>query len=750
MGGLTEFRNHLYNLFSSLFKRHLAPEERHFCLLILDVMQFLAGRVHYMGEANDEQRQFNARGVAHSIKEVVQDYMDSQAEYEYQVHKGVVVLLDTAKDVPTNKARTQKKRGATEGSAILDEERFNSALGDGTRDWRHIGQPLEWQLEGEVIWRSNNLKFHLSCLITEALLELKPRRGLKLIIDDGVAVTDQIYMKERERMIEDYEFEDRSFYEQECLVANLARHHFTERFVLTSESREVLRLPSPAVGEADIKIPRFLVHGNNTRRYLVVSQDTDIIFILLLHMKTLESESREPIDVWLDTQRPDDKRRGLSRSYRFIHISGLYRAILTLFAREYPTIKNPVETLVFLAYALETDFTAGFNECAKVNARLVWNTFSALHTNPMLLKEEGYILFNNFMHDELVKGTVSSKESAKQGVRRSTERQCLWPSQWHNLLDEVVQSVYNVESDMYELTLDDTKATPFFYALCQQRVIDDLALLGHPEFDKKRGIKRSFILTVDELFVWTAEIEAKVEAHRKQSATTQQEEESRKRKLFTQLSLSNESKKQAKTIAIPRPSLSSRPSSSCSEVFSLLDDIEEIVEVDVKPIQLFPLLDDIEEIIEVEVDVEPVQFQPLVQSPAARVTANNKKIVTLAKNQLPKDYGIPRLQGMIARVYRIEWLMNYHQNGWKSSSYALNFSEASEQDASLSKYGWRAKEVPQCELSVKRGDFNNSYYSLVYTKGVQPGMMPFKVYEMVETDEIYNRNYLFYQDVSSK
>jgi len=123
----------------------------------------------------------------------------------------------------------------------------------------------------------------------------------------------------------------------------------------------------------------------------------------------------------------------------------------------------------------------------------------------------------------------------------------------------------------------------------------------------------------------------------------------------------------------------------------------------------------------------------------------NNKIVTLSERDIPPRYGIPLVPAMLARIYRIEWMINMHQNAWICSAYALNFDATHENNPLLSRHGWRSREIAQTEQSVARGDFNNAYYTQRYMPGVpRPGVIPFRVFETVETDEIYNRRHAEY------
>ncbi len=717
MGKLTAFRDHLYNLFPHVFRRQLGANAS-FCLIIVDFMQYLAGHAKYLAEEGND-----ASGVPSSMRTIVERFLAQDGEYK--ATRGVVILLDTTKNVPTNKAHTQKGRHHDKGAAaptsqILDEASYEKLLATDQGSYTGIGDLLRCPSINTTVWRSNNTKFQLYCAITEELLKIvPPRKNLQLIIDDGASVHPELYQQRREEMIAAYSFEEKSAYAQECLVSSLARHFFTERFIVSGNGEPPRRIPSPAIGEADVKIPRFIVKGNNTKRYLVVSQDTDIIFVLLLHLKTL-LPFEEGFELWLDTQPPTDHKAGVSRIRRFIDVTALYHAILDLFGREYPQVANPIETLVFLTYAMETDFTRSFETCLHVTPRVTWNTFSALHTEPAIIKARGYLVFNDSVYDEL-EPKADAKKKEKGGAKRGVERIPASLHRWVGILNTAVSYAHDAVSDLYTINIDDTKCQSFLYLLCQQRVVRDLAGLGYSQF----ADKRTYIETIDELFVWTSEIEAKLDTYRLRKSEMGMEEESKKRKAQEALADKKPGapvkKPKLETIALPVH----RPAAATYDIAQLIKDIPEDIVMDV---------------IEEE-EQRPVKAcVPRIQEKAKVV----QKMESLLKEGVPKDYGVPQLQGMIARIYRVQWLMNYHQNGWKTSEYTTNFADLHPDDESLSLHGWKAKEIAQTEESIKRGDFNNSYYTSVYQLGIEPGKIPFKVYEMVESDQIYNRNHLAY------
>lgn len=784
MGGLTAFRNHLFNLFPRAFVRNI-PKTR-FCMVVLDVMQFLASHVKHKKPGEP----LCADSVATSTRSVAESYIYST---EYSATKAFVMLLDTPKNVPTNKAGTQRKRDNKEDEEEAEEEEGDDkeetktttrkrkifdkafyeelcATAGSSEALEKLGRLLECpELDGDTIWRSNNLKFQLYCRITDELLKIVPPGSLELVLDDGIAVHPDLYMQRRKEMITHYAFQDRHPYDQEILVSSLARHHFTERFVV-SQKRGIERLPQTKVGEADVKIPRFIVKGNGTKRYLVVSQDTDIIFILLLHLKRL-LPFEDGLEVWLDTQTPKDRRMGLSHPYRFINVIALYNAIIELFEREYPEVKNPIETVVLLAYSRETDFTAGFDSSLRVSDATIWNTFSALHTPEEVMRERGYVLFNTNGFDELAivgnikKEQTRERDAAKIGMKRSEKMPfCPYPSKWVGILKEAVVYGYDLLQDRYEIEVDDVACQSFYYLVCQLKILNDLDALGFSQFSKKKknvlqNHQRTYITTCDELFMWTGEIEAKLEAHRLSTLANAKEEESKKRKAEIAMSTAISPKKeeeepQSKKAKLMPKMLQPKKKEPARKVITCnFAQMDKHFSAPSLSSSASSFIDDIiEEIDEKESELKQSSTKKqvsLLDATKTSVVIRRKMDEMLKRKKegtFPKDYNLPRLDGMLSYVYQRAYLMNNHQNAWTDTTeeYMTKFSDASLVDHALSCHGWKAREIEQTQEALDRGDFNSSYFTSVFVEGIHPGVVPFRVFQMTATDQVFNRNHAAY------
>jgi hypothetical protein len=652
------------------------------------------------------------------------------------VERTLVMLLDNTEYVPAIKSCTQKQRdGGGEGAVVMDERDYENYMARRTdrataHDHLIIDEfSADLPLRRATVWRSVNLRLQLVRLITHALLlgDPLPPAPRVLVLDDGFAINPDTFCEKRSAMLDDYDFYDRSAFAQECLVSALSRHHMTQRLYLYPDGKIARQRAWPA-GEADIKVLHHISREHGARRYMVVTQDTDAIFILLLHMKTLlDPATGEPdadLELWLDTRRPQeepkkDKPAASNRPYRFINIKTLYCGILQLFAREYPSVANPIETLVLLAYSLETDFTRAFHPYLGVQPHTVWDTFSELHHPPPPPTkkpgtEEGFLLF---------RGVCKDDETTTQPAER--KRQYVLPRTLHGVLNRVVRVHHNPANDAHELAVDELALQRFYYLLCEFKVRADLALVGYSAFGRLPPLGTKYILDPDQLFMRVAELEDKVALCRRGGLQAIREREAEEQRHFMSL-LEEEKRAAAQASAGARPVIRSKFSPPPAPKPQ-----PQTTGVPVPPVVRWT-----------EFDLLTTEEQEVAHP------ITDERVVELARREIPPAYGIPRHRAMLARIYRVEWLMNYHQNGWLSADeYALNFGQLHERSHTLSKHGWRVREIEQSDEAVARGDFNSTYVTMRYTgEGAWPeaGVMPFRVFVTEETDEVYNRRHEAY------
>lgn len=817
MGIPIEVRNHLFNLFQRAFRRCL-ENNRQVDLAIIDGMQFLKGRILTATRKKQQQRTinrnengkeeegggghgredkifFNPITVANSVKETVDEYL-SNSKSQYSITKGLVFCLDSIGNVPSNKSTTQMSRDnvtttttttTTEQQqkknkiTVMDEVLYNEHIKDLSMEelnYLLINESFGCEIDGDLIWRSTNLKSQLFRVTTMQLCHCNIPEGVKLVIDDGIYIKPDEYSQLRERMIRDYNLTEAPAFIQECLATSLIRRDMTHVVSLDKRSEPLLR-EATGLGEADVKIPRFIAPRcaqRGTGSYMVISQDTDLLFILLLHMKNVvqqwsnnnngggdEEIPDTEFELWLDSQTPADRNAGISRPYRFVNIKRLYYDMLGLFAEEFPTLENPVETMALLTYSLNTDYTNGFDKYLGITHKKLWNIFSALHSghwnqeSEKWIPREDYILFNQDVIDTEQPLTTKTrpKLSAVSGVVRNKpggggpDAPINLPRELYQVLRTAVTIDYDSTADLHRITMDDIAWQRFFYFLCQFKVIYDLAILGNTEFSANSHY-RKFILDRDELFSLAQCITEKVSNHRalflkagdnNNNTTTMATATiaSKKRHhspLYSQSISTPKKMKLSNAISSSKRSLPINKNNDSNETMALLNTIEEIDDD----------IDSFDQQEEAEVDAEKTSrfmYRP-------RITSDEglKRLAT-AKVQ-PKDqfYGIPQLNAMLARIYRMEWLVNYHQNGPKDPSYKTNFFERSP-TTGLSIHGWEASEIFHDIESYRNGSFNNTYYTSIVHQQQQKDSknLPCSVYTISETNQVHNRNAPYYSGI---
>ena len=638
MGKFTAYRNFLCNLLPQCFARAL-PSDQRFCLNLVDMMQYLCPKIIYAraGDPLDLAR------VAESMRQLV-DGLLADARLDH----GVVVLLDTPLCVPRNKCQQSRdaKRGDSTLSPVMDDKLYEKTARNAVSALV-INQYLGCTLSGATVWRSLNCKLQLYRLVCHALVRCAVPQKRTLVIDDGIVISESNWERIRDRMIRNHGFTGQTHFAQECLSALLMSRHLTNRFVVFPDG-VFKRLNPTGVGEADVKLCRFLMPDQGTRRYLVTSQDTDIIFILLQHLDSVGVDHIEAL--WLDTQTPQDKAAGINRPYRYIDVRRLYLELQSLFAREYPGVKLPIQTLIFLVTALETDFTEAYPSCLKLTPRVLWNAFSELHG------PENYILFNDSVFDDAA--PEKKGKSAERSVIKRTDKHTLAPSLRNVLAEAVVRQTEGV-------MLNHRACSTFFYALCQTRVRTDAQALG----EWPSGVT---LLDRDELFIKITHLERLIntEKTRVESRVAQAKQ------------------------SIERPTETKDPAPKNKKI--KLPTVK-------KPALQF-VFDDA-----IEMDEEKAFFNPILQPAQER---KRDALGKLASEALPPRYGVPLPGEMAARLCRQEWLMNYHMNGWRSAVFAQNCTDRLREASRWG--WTRVSEAPHTAEAIERGDFNSTYFQFEF------------------------------------
>ena len=689
MGKLGKPRNNLVCHFPACFQSQCPTQQdgtpiRLDCVIV-DVMQYAVGVIKYGDQA------LNSATVISVIQRMVSRYLESE---QYVIETGLVLLLDNPEYVPALKSATQKTRDGSAPTRILDAELYEG-LGDlGVNDHLIIDEySRDVPLDRSTLWRSISTRLQLVRLMTHAIVFAQAdntRNQATVMLDDGVAIHPDVYCDQRSAMIDDLGFHARPPYAIESMVGAMMRHHMSEHIYVYPDG-EIKRTPTRPVGEADIKVCLYIQRGGGP--YLVVSQDTDSIFILLLHMKTVQAEDGSLPQVWLDTRRPQDEKKSdeASHCYRYIDVTRLYREILALFAVEYAEVRHPIETLVLLTYSLETDFTRAFHPYLEVQPHDVWDVFSELHST----NRAGFPLFESNIN-----------ETTPIKPRRQTLR--LMPRELRGLLNETVSVTYCAERDTYEIDLDELSLQRFYYLLCEQKVRRDLVAVGYKEFGAKH------IVDTDQLFMRVAELEESVRLCREKGLAGIKEREAQSQKVF--LAQFDETKRLLKESNQAPPVIKSRYGTTA--VAS----------------QPQPKRESTVKWSDFDLDSVGDDAKPLL----------DKRIVTLSQREIPPRYGLEDAKEMLARIYQRRFMLNYHQNGWIDPRYALSFDERHETHPFRSKHGWRSEEIEQTDATIARGEFNSCYNAQRYNAEAGLGEIPFRVFTVKETSDVHNRRHAEY------
>lgn len=739
MGGHDEWLAFLLKIFPHCFTSEL-EENTHFDTCIVDGTQFLA-----QIRQNKPGSSFDAKYLSYDMVSMVYHYMNNENDKSRPIiDKSTVILLDTVSHVTKNKASTQQDRDNTDNNdedddddnnnnnnnnsikelnVILNEETYENLIKELNIDYNDLIIHKDMlpckSICGNTIWRSHNLRWQLNTMvITEMMINVEVPRNKILVIDDGVIFhSREEYKKLRRQMFEDTGFQNKSPYEQEVLVSLLINSSTKLNYrYMIHHDKKMNREESTQMGESDIKICNhiFLFDKDGKkhpmRRYLVVSQDSDIIFILLAHMKRLINPETKEIDddigIFVDRQTPTMKRKNISNAHRFVNIKELYYSIIKLFNTEYPTIAYPIETLLFLVNSLNTDYTDRLGDkYLGITRSVVWNVFSELH-------HRGYTSNNEYLKDEEVTGYIvfdkaGKKKSDKLTIKRSTVIH--YSDKIRNVLGgDAIVCTYCEETTEYKIHLDFDKIEQFFYFLCQLKLVDDMKSIqvhsNNTTSNSKAVNSRTKKETAFEikpyypdhnvLFIYANDILSNIAKFKDTKNATLN--------ASTKILLLNNDNK---TGGVVNKNKNITPPPKRKVVSTnMLDKSYRPIIADIGP---------------------AISFTPTNQQ------LNQLKLADLASKNIPDRYSIPTRLQMKGRIHRINWILGFWQNATISNDFAKCYLNKSTMDQRLSIHGWQAKPLPPNAINV-----NCSYYKQLY-KSALLGNMPVIVFAVEETDNIF-------------
>lgn len=696
MGGFDAWRNFLLSLFPECFLGEF-EDGKEFDISIVDLMEYLAPAIQSqkmgMSKTGFLKEYFDTGYVTRKVDEAVAYHINYDNNPKHPIiTKACVFMLDTVHNVPRNKSSKQKARDQTDlphmNEALFHKMQSLSTLKrpDNLFLFEDLGATQRYPLDGNTVWRSVNLKLQLYRLLTHHILHARIKPNTILLMDDGLAFSTNDYERVRKSVEYDLQIQGKGEFEKEFIINQIMTHSkdFITRFMVW-EDAVFRRFHSTGIGEADIKILSYVKRGLGLKRFLVVNQDTDVIFILLLHMKSFlkGDASDDEYEVWIDTRSPNFAQS--IKPYRFINVKRLYYAIEAFFTREFPLIKYPVETFCFIVFSQETDFTRKFSPSLQINPAFLWNCFAQLHTG-----KPDYIPFC---------------EKACGGERR-VKVSIGMKGKCGGLLNVAIQ--YDMVKRRYVLK-HETIAS-FYYLLCQWKLLSlrkEIALSnGYYDYGEDS------LVPVDELLIFGREVQEILDSYKQYDAENKAESE----KFFlTQSTL----KRPSPTPSPCEEEKRYKPSSSLTQPkrvikISIFDDDQD---------EASPIC--------------PLQAKCNITNQMRNYLVRHaKKLQQLVKRESVNEYfGILTKNDMLCRIYRIEWYLSYCTDGWKT---LLPCTERAKHDPTLSQWGWEERVV-EGEEEFQRV-MNSSYYHAQYDPQ-KPHL--YQLSEVVECNRVSHKRLYF-------
>lgn len=382
----------------------LPPAEaaRGFDVVVIDGMQELAVMKHGTPPTG-AGTPWHGRDVGTRMKRAVYNHLEAAQDAgrgEIEAKCLVILCLDNPYQVPRNKSFVQSARDTPagvdvdEGDGPLDAAGYDAACAcaaglrpgfDARAHFLLNEGPLPTTSVG--VWRTVALRWQLTRLVTEALLTTYVPSGKFLMIDDALVLTEAMYASLRATMLRDHRdvLGSTPPFEDATLVGHLMSGCM--RRVLLRHGHTFKELDSAQLGEADLKVlyyvqrkvPCGLPLQGRRVRYLVKSQDTDVLWALLLHVRSLINPATgavDEVDVWLDSQTPRDRAEGVEREYRFINVVELWRRTHAFLRDEFPVLRNPLEALAAIVFCNRNDYVEALPPRFRVGPDKIWRTFA--------------------------------------------------------------------------------------------------------------------------------------------------------------------------------------------------------------------------------------------------------------------------------------------------------------------------------------------------------------------------------------
>lgn len=316
------------------------------------------------------------------IRDRVSTFLNTPGVVQYRI------VIDDPRYVPRSKGLEQQRRDSTaQNKEFSEQERQHIRIG-------HGDIPLPTPIFFERLLATRSMRHELFAFIVAelALVEMKP--GKRLVIDGACATAIAKY----EQCGANVRITNASMSSAEAAeaaaigdalpaptldLANATTITVTPRED-GSEGNDVFVNPNSRIaGEGDMKIPDGIAMTPRGACIFVRSCDTDMIPILLLHMRRWmgagEDEDGEPrYNVLLDT---NGAIRNTKNSKPILNVTKLWRVIADKFLRDFTWVKHGVETLAALMLLSGSDFVKMWDGevhrsgMPAIGPSAVWETF---------------------------------------------------------------------------------------------------------------------------------------------------------------------------------------------------------------------------------------------------------------------------------------------------------------------------------------------------------------------------------------
>ena len=280
------------------------------------------------------------------------------------------VMWDEPRYVPRNKGVTQRMRDhRSRAEPFTTAEQEAIVVGVGT-----IPQPTAVFFERLLTTRSMHAQLHTFIAAELALTNLPS--GTRLVLEGArargimarqMAGAPVLIMNV---LVPENEYQVLSDNEQ-ARIDNTSRIIVT-RSATVPDTNSVFVHDSPKIGESDLKIPAAIAEQTDGAQIFVRSCDTDMLVIILLHMKNYFKDGMIKYGICLDTEGPG--RKSGAPSVPPLDMVELYVRIILRFREMYPTVPPvfAIETLSMLMLMSGSDYA---DRMAQVGVRAVWDTF---------------------------------------------------------------------------------------------------------------------------------------------------------------------------------------------------------------------------------------------------------------------------------------------------------------------------------------------------------------------------------------